>query len=316
MSSSFDLRERAMDPVVVRAAGDMSWMLILALRIQSWLPYALQRAIGETFGEVLYVLVRGRRRVVDRNLELCFPELGRRERNRLARAQFRDWARAFLDRGMLWFASRERLERLIRVEGLELLESRMPAASGRPLIIVVPHFVGLDAGGTAYSMRHRGVSMYTEQSDDVLDRRLRAGRSRFNDPVLVTRSEGIRPVVRAMKAGLPYFVLPDMDLGTNDAVFVDFFGIPAATVTVVPKLARLTGADVIALVTTFCPDGRGYVARFLPAWPGADDPAIDDVEATRRMNAFIEARVREAPEQYYWVHRRFKTRPPGEPQVY
>jgi KDO2-lipid IV(A) lauroyltransferase len=252
-----------------------------------------------------------------RNLELCFPERDAASRERLARAHFKAWARAFLDRGLLWFASPERLRRLIRVEGLEHLEAAMPTATGRPLIIVVPHFVGLDAGGVDYSMRHRGVSMYAEQSDLALDARLRAGRARFNQPVLVTRSEGIRPVVRAMKAGLPYFVLPDMDLGAADAVFVDFFGTPAATVTVVPKLARMTKANVIALITTFADDGHGYVARYYPMWPEYRDGLLPgEIEATRRMNAFIEDRVREAPEQYYWVHRRFKTRPAGAPRIY
>ncbi|CAN5251570.1 lysophospholipid acyltransferase family protein [soil metagenome] len=293
----------------------MSRLLILLLRLQAMLPYALQRRIGNAVGSLLHVIVAGRRHVVRRNLELCFPDRPSDERRRLERAHFQAWARAFLDRGLLWFASPQRLARLIRAEGLEHLEAAMPDVTGKPLLIVVPHFVGLDAGGVDYSRRHAGVSMYAEQSDPVLDAQLRAGRARFNAPVLVTRSDGIRPVLRAMKRGLPYFVLPDMDLGVSDAVFAGFFGVPTATVTVVPKLARLASANVIALVTTFDPSGAGYVARYWPMWtdfPGHDD----DAAATQRMNDFIEARVRETPDQYYWVHRRFKTRPEGEPSLY
>lgn len=289
-------------------------VFIAFLHLLSKLPYRMQIWCGNGLGRLLYVLVTPRRRITLRNLELCFPHWDAARRERVARAHFRAWARAFLDRGLMWFAPREQLEQLIRIEGMEHLDAAMPANSGRPLIIVVPHFVGLDAGGMAYSMQYQGVSMYSEQKNKVLDAQLRAGRARFNAPELYSRSDGIRPVVRALKKGLPYFVLPDMDLGAADAVFVDFLGVKAATVTVVPKLARMVNAQVIGLVTTFAPDGSGYVARYYPAWPGNDD--ADETVATRAMNAFIEARVLEAPEQYYWVHKRFKTRPPGEAPLY
>ena len=298
-------------------------LFILALRLFSRLPYGAQRMAGNALGGLLYAVVAPRRRVTLRNLELCFPDLDRGQREALARAHFKALTRAFLDHGLLWFAPRARLEQLIRVEGAEHFEAALPANTGQPLIIVVPHFVGLDAGGVAFSMRHQGVSMYSEQKNPVIDAQLRAGRVRFNASELFSRSDGIRPVVRAMKRGLPYFVLPDMDLGAGDAVFAPFFGVNAATVTVVPKLARMAGARVIALVTTFDPQGRGYVARYYPAWDNAlgesasgGSPQEQDAAATQAMNLFIEARARETPEQYYWVHKRFKTRPPGEASLY
>lgn len=290
-------------------------LFIAAMWLFQWLPYPVQRIVGNAVGDLLYVVVPSRRRIALRNLELCFPQWSDAERVRVVRAHCRAFARTFLDRALLWFAPKARLQRLIRVEGEEHLDAALPSRTGKPLIVVVPHFLGLDAGGMAYTMKHRGVSMYTEQSNKVLDRQLRAGRGRFNAPELYSRSDGIRPVVRAMKRGLPYYVLPDMDFGIQDAVFVDFFGVKAATVTVVPKLARMTGANVIALVSTLADDGAGYVARYYPTW--TDYPgAMDDAEGTRYVNAFIEARVLEHPEQYYWVHKRFKTRPPNEGNVY
>lgn len=292
----------------------MTRLLIAAMRVIGHLPYRVQIALGNAFGAVLYRLVVPRRRIALRNLELCFPEWSVHERRRVARAHFKAFARTFLDRGLLWFAPREKLEALIRIEGLEHFERNLPAATGRPLIFLVPHFLGLDAGGMAVAMRTKAVSMYTRQPNPVIDAQLRAGRQRFSGSELFARDDGIRPVVRAMKKGLPFFVLPDMDLGASDAVFVDFLGVAAATVTVVPRLARLTGARVVPIVATLTEDGRGYRVRFFPAWE--DYPGDDETAATQRMNDFIAARVRETPAQYYWVHKRFKTRPPGEPSLY
>ena len=148
----------------------------------------------------------------------------------------------------------------------------------------------------------------------VLNRVLLRGRQRFIEPVLFSRQEGIRPVVRAVRKGLPLYYLPDMDLGSRDSIFVPFFGVQAATVTALSRIARLAGAVVVPAVTRQLPGGQGYVLRFYPAWNGF--PTEDLAADVRRMNAFIEERVREMPEQYFWLHKRYKTRPPGEAKFY
>jgi KDO2-lipid IV(A) lauroyltransferase len=210
----------------------------------------------------------------------------------------------------LWWSSRARLQRLIRVEGLE----HWQAVADRPVIWLAPHFVGLDMGGTRIITEWRGVSVYGHQKDPVFDRILLHGRTRFVTPALFSRQDGIRPVVRAMREGLPLYYLPDMDLGERDSIIVPFFGVPAATVTGLTRIARLAGAVVVPAVTRQLPGAAGYVLRFYPAWTAF--PGADIESDTRRMNAFIEERVLEMPEQYYWVHKRFKTRPPGEPKLY
>ena len=156
--------------------------------------------------------------------------------------------------------------------------------------------------------------MYSRQKDPVLNRVLLRGRQRFIEPVLFSRQEGIRPVVRAVRKGLPLYYLPDMDLGSRDSIFVPFFGVQAATVTALSRIARLAGAVVVPAVTRQLPGGQGYVLRFYPAWNGF--PTEDLAADVRRMNAFIEERVREMPEQYFWLHKRYKTRPPGEAKFY
>ena len=143
---------------------------------------------------------------------------------------------------------------------------------------------------------------------------MRHGRTRFSDIVLIARNEGLKSTLNAIKSGLPFYYLPDQDHGRHNAVFVPFFGVTAATVSALPRLARLTDAQVVPVITRPLPWGRGYAVRFYPPW---DNYPSDDVEAdVARMNAFIEDRIREMPAQYLWLHRRFKTRPEGEPSLY
>lgn len=200
--------------------------------------------------------------------------------------------------------------RLVRIEGLH----HWQAVQHRPVIWLVPHFVGLDMGGTRMGAEYHFASIYSRQKDRAIDALLYRGRTRFIAPRLVTRQEGLRSIVRVIREGLPLYYLPDMDYGPRDSVFVPFFGVPAATITGLSRLARLARAVVVPLVIRQLPGGQGYVMQFYPAWY---DFPTDDAEAdARRMNAFIEERVREMPEQYHWLHRRFKTRPPGAASVY
>ncbi len=275
-----------------------------------WLPLALLAPLGQAVGLLLYAVAGERRRVVLTNLKLCFPELPEHERARLARRHFAAFARALLEHGILWWGSRERVMRMVRVEGLE----HWQAVQGRPVIWLAPHFVGLDMGGSRIITEWQGISVYSQQKDPVFDRVLLHGRTRFVKPVLFSRQDGIRPVVRAMRTGLPFYYLPDMDFGERDSIFVPFFGVPAATITGLSRMAQLARAVVLPAVTTQLPGSAGYVLRFYPAWEHY--PSGDLAADTRRMNAFIEERVREMPEQYYWLHKRFKTRPPGEARFY
>ncbi|MDH4151060.1 MAG: lipid A biosynthesis acyltransferase [Betaproteobacteria bacterium] len=275
-----------------------------------WLPLALLAPLGKAVGLLLYAVAGERRRVVLTNLKLCFPELPEHERVRLARRHFAAFARALLEHGILWWGSRERVMRMVRVEGLE----HWQAVQGRPVIWLAPHFVGLDMGGSRIITEWQGISVYSQQKNPVFDRVLLHGRTRFVKPVLFSRQDGIRPVVKAMRTGLPFYYLPDMDFGERDSIFVPFFGVPAATITGLARMAQLARAVVLPAVTTQLPGSAGYVLRFYPAWEHY--PSGDVAADTRRMNAFIEERVREMPEQYYWLHKRFKTRPPGEARFY
>jgi len=289
--------------MLTRVALALMWLLRL-------LPLPVLAAIGNGFGTVLYAFGRERRRVCLINLTCCLPQLSERERDALARRHFQAFARTFLERAILWWGSPARIRQLVRIEGMEHFE----AVRGGPLILLAPHFVGLDMGGARLTLECDMVTIYARQKNEVFSAALFAGRRRFGQQTQLSRQDGVRPALRAMQAGRPFYYLPDMDYGQRDTIFVPFFGVSAATITGVSRLARIAGARVLPCITRMLPGGAGYVVRFHPAWenyPGAS------IEAdTQRMNAFVEERVREMPEQYLWVHRRFKTRPPGEAPWY
>ncbi len=295
---------------LLRPALLPAWLGVGALWLLHWLPLSLQAAIGNGIGWLLALLPGKRRHIVATNLALCFPEASPSMRRRWLRQTFQASVRAMLEHGVLWWSSEARLRRLIRIDNPE-------AALGdgeRPVIWLAPHFVGLDMGGSRLAMDHAAASMYARARNPVSDRMMLHGRSRFIPPVLIVKSDGIKPVLRVLKDRLPFYYLPDQDHGRLNAVFAPFFGIPAATVSALPRLAKLTGAQVVPVITRQLPGGQGYAVRFYPPW---DDFPSDDLEAdVARMNAFIEDRVREMPEQYLWLHRRFKTRPEGEASLY
>lgn len=277
------------------------------------LPMGVQAALGRGLGALLHLLARRRRRIALRNLELCFPGWPEAKRQAVVRDHFGWLGRSLIERGLLWYATGERLKRLIHVEG----EVDFAEKHDGPVMWLVPHFMGLDVAGMATQLfQSRPVaSIYQRQSNAVFDARMRAGRLRFGNAEIFSRHEKALPLVRAIKRGAVFFNLPDMDFGRKEAAFVPFFGVPAATLLAPARMAAGLKLTVQPVIAEFLPGGQGYRVRFLPPWtdfPGADD----EVAATRRINAFIEGEIERMPAQYLWVHRRFKTRPEGEAKLY
>jgi KDO2-lipid IV(A) lauroyltransferase len=284
-------------------------VLIALLWLLHWLPLPVLGRIGNAVGSLMYYAIPKRRKIALTNLRLCMPELEEAARVAIAKRHFQSYSRSILERSLIWWAPIPRLRRLIHIEP-SVPQAEMEAG---PTILLCPHFVCLDVAGVA--ARVIPVStIYSPQKNAAFDRLLRNGRERFGPVRLFTRTDGVKPILRALREGLPYFMLPDMDFGEKDATFVPFFGIPAATLTALGRLSAATGAKVIPVVATFLPNYQGYRVVFYPSWK--DYPGDDMVAATRRMNAFIEERVREHPAEYFWTHKRFKTRPPGEPSLY
>jgi KDO2-lipid IV(A) lauroyltransferase len=273
------------------------------------LPLPVVRALGAALGWLLFFLVVPRRRVALRNLQLCFPAWSAARRRQVVHRHFVLFAQAWLDRAWLWHADPEVTRRRIALTGAvgEL------AGSGATLIFA-PHFVGMDAGWTAITQQvpRRFVGIYTRQANSVVDEWMLAGRHRFESATPFGRADGVRGLVAALKRGEVMYLLPDMNFGPEESVFVPFYGIAAATVPSLSRFARLGRAKVVPVVTRLTPGG--YEVQVHEAW--ANFPTDDAVADTARMNEQLQGYIDAMPEQYYWVHKRFKTRPPGEPGLY
>lgn len=285
---------------------------IALLWVLHWLPFPLIGAVGSLFGRLLWAANRERRHTTLTNLRLCFPDLTEDRRLALAKRHFILFAQAVIERNLLWWAGPVRLKRLVRVEGLEHLQ----ALAGQPVILLAPHFVGLDMGWTRLTQAVDMVTMYARLKNEIFDRLIRKGRVRFGRQTLFSRQDGLKPALADMRQGKPFYYLPDLDYGAQDALFVPFFGVPAATLSTLPRLARIGKAAVLLVVTRRTP--KGYLTRIEAPWP--DFPSGDLAADTRRMNEAIETAILAEGEagiaQYFWSHKRFKTRPSGEKGVY
>ena len=280
-----------------------------------WILHFLPRRILSVFGQIMgllfFVLSSDRRHVVTKNLDLCFPNLSTAERDSLRLKHFISLGRALSDCSIAWWSKPSSIKKLARIEGKEILDQ---ALSEGPVIVLAPHFVGLEILGIRLSIEEHAQTMYSKQKDPILDKFLRSRRTRFRETKLISRQDGIKSVIRALKARLPLFFLPDMDFGPKDAVFVPFFGTSAATIDAVPRLAALTKAKVVPVTIRQFGPNEPYKIKFFPSWNNY--PSGDLLADTKAMNKFIEDQARTMPEQYYWVHKRFKHRPPGEPSLY
>ncbi|MGL4435231.1 MAG: lysophospholipid acyltransferase family protein [Giesbergeria sp.] len=278
-------------------------------RVLARLPLPVLRALGWAIGRVLFVLAAPRRRVALRNLELCFPQATAAQRKAWARETFVVFCQTWLDRSWLWAAPRAVVEQRVQLVGaLHELDGDTPT------IIFAPHFYGMDAGGLALPLRTQRAftSIFSTHPDPAVDAWFMAGRQRFGDVRMLNRADGVKPILSNLRKGGLLYLLPDMDFGPGESIFAPFFGVPTATVPSLSRFARLGRAKVLGMYTRMTPSG--YVAELTPAWAGFP---TEDVEAdTARMNRELEAAIAAMPGQYYWVHKRFKTRPEGVPSVY
>lgn len=284
-------------------------ILLEVIRWIGYMPLKWVRALGYVLGLALYVLIPSRRRVVWTNLSLCFPHWTRQAIRRCAVQTFVHFAQAWLDRGWLWHGSAQlNLQRLHITGAVDALQGHAPT------VIFSPHFVGLDAGWTALTQQlpRRFTTIYTDQANKVADAWILAGRKRYGAARLFGRIEGVKPILAALKEGEPLYLLPDMNFGPEESVFVPFYGVPAATVPSLARFAKLGRAKVVPVIS--CMTSSGYEIKVLPAWEGF--PTGDLLADTALMNVRLQTYIDAMPSQYYWVHKRFKDRPEGAAAPY
>lgn len=287
----------------------LAHLLIACMRLLGQLPLPWLRALGAGLGWVLFHLAGRRRQVALTNLRLCFPDRPETWHQATAKQVFITFAQTWLDRAWLWHAPPEVVRQRVQLQGaLEVLHG------SSPVVVFAPHFMGLDVGWTALTLAvpRLFTTIYSTQSNPVVDAWVAQGRRRFGQVRLFQRHEGVRNIVSSLKAGECLYLLPDMDFGPDDSTWAPFFGVQAATVPSLSRFARLGRAQVVPVLTRLTPEG--YVVDVLPPW--ADLPSDDTQIDTEVMNQRLQTWVEQSPQQYYWVHKRFKTRPTGSPSVY
>ena len=287
-----------------------AWIAIRVIRAVACMPYPAMLRLGRGLGWLAARLLVSRRRVAERNIALCLPALSAEERSTLVEANLRDAGIMLVEFALAWFGSDDAIAKVpVQIEGLERLTQAK--ASGRGVLLVGGHFSHLELCARLVSYRHRIAAMYRVMDSAVFEQQVLAARMRYAD-AMFTKTQ-LRQSVRYLRDGGVLWYAPDQDMRGKDSVFVPFFGVPAATISATHHLARMSGALVMPFFHHRLPDG-GYVIRIGEAL--GEFPSQNIVTDTARINTEIEAMVRAAPDQYFWLHKRFKTRPNGAAPVY
>ena len=282
-----------------------AWLGIGLATLLARLPWRLQRVLGRWLGGFLHAALRDRRRVAERNIALCFPELEGAQQAALARKSFSELGIGLFEFARAWWGSVQPMRHDLRVEGLEHLAAAREG--GRGVIVISGHFTTLEIAARLMCDHAPLAGMYRPHDQGAMEWAVKRGRLRYASHMF-TREE-LRPALKHLKQGGLLWFAPDQDTRRGESVFVPFFGRPAHSLTSTHQLARLSGAAVIAFAHERRADG-GYTLRLSPAF--ADFPSKDATADTARVMAAIEAMVRQAPAQYLWIHRRFKRQPEGD----
>lgn len=286
-----------------------TWLAMGLLYAVSHLPYAWQLAIGRQIGKILYLVLPRRRRIVNTNLTLCFPELNEHERTQLNKNVFASAGMAVVETGMSWWWSADKLKKLYTLEGSEHIKKAQ--AQGRGILAAGMHFTCMDICGRMASLEHSFGAFYREQNNPIIDKILKYKRHR--DGIRPIHRHDVRGMIKGLKQGDTIWFTPDQDFGRKHSVFAPFFGIPAATITTMNRISKTTNAVVLPLSLFRLDNNQGYK---IVVHPPLEDFPKDELSDATRINAHIEQEIRQHPEQYLWLHRRFKTRPEGEDKIY
>lgn len=307
MSSPREPTTVATLPLAIRLRYWPAQIEIALMRLLALLPLRLLRGVGAVLGSLLWPLARERRLITLRNLELCFPEKTESERRQLARRNFRRTAIGFMETAKVWFTEPAVLAKVVEVEGLAHLNAAL--AAGKGVLVLGFHLTDLELGAVSLARHCKLAGMYRPHADPVFERAMRAGRERHFP--LIPRDD-VRGMLRWLKNGGAVWYAADQDYGAQHSVFAPFFGIPAATITATSRFAKLSGAAVLPF--THVRMTRGIKLVLHP--PLTEIPSGDEVADAGTANRFLESWLRQHPADYLWLHRRFKTRPAGEPSLY
>ncbi|MDF1589001.1 MAG: LpxL/LpxP family Kdo(2)-lipid IV(A) lauroyl/palmitoleoyl acyltransferase [Gammaproteobacteria bacterium] len=283
----------------------LSWLGLGLMRVSVYLPVSMQLWAGSTLAWVMLPFVGKRKKIALRNLELCFPELSEQQRQQLLDNNFRTMGMMLIETALSWWASDQRLQKRVDYEGLEHLEAAKQRGKG--VILLTGHFTSMELGGRLIMLKTPCYVMFRELKNPLFNAVMMKNRIHHSEGIVLR--EDPRSMVRALKNNKVVWYAPDQDFGPKMSIFPTFFGVRAATVPATARMVKMSGAVVLPFVPRRQADGR-YSITIGP--PLTDFPSGDDIEDAQRINDIVEQEIRKSPEQYYWVHRRFKTQPDSD----
>ena len=272
------------------------------LRACTLLPYSVQVSLGKLLGNFMHVVMRRRRHITEVNIQLCFPQLDKSAQAKIVHQAFQSTGISLFETALSWWGSDEKLAPLCEIHGLEHLQKALEEKKG--VILLSAHFTCLEIGGRLLSLHHPFAVMYKRHRNPAFESVMKQARETQFE--LAIQQQDIRQMLRSLKQNHAVWYAPDQDLGRIRSVFAPFMGVPAATLTAPARLTKMSNAKVVPFFPARKPDNSGYVLTILPALE--DFPVDDDVANATRINSIIETQIKKAPEQYLWLHRRFKSR--------
>ena len=306
---------RARDLKALKTSSVSAWLLVTTFELLARAPMRVRLALGWLLAKLSPILTPRRIKIAKRNIELCFADRTPAYRRQLLRDHLRALAQSFVDRSVLWFGSPADIEAFVTLSGLE--HAHHFTDRHQPIMLLAPHFIGLDAAASRLTLAGpEGGTIYSEQRNKLIDDFVRLGRGRFHNVHLISRKDGVRGLVRLIRQGLPIYYLPDMDLGRRGAVNVPFFGVPAYTQTATAQLARQYELPVLPVISTWDPKTGRYHVELLPPLETFPNPQNTLEQDTAHLNELLQSWIEPRAAQYYWVHRRFKSHPEGQPSPY
>lgn len=286
-----------------------SWLGLILMRLSVFLPGRLQVIIGQVMGWAMRPMMRSRAQIAHRNIELCFPELSEKERKTLVKRSLDMMGMMMIETAMSWWASDKRLAKRVRYEGLEYLEQAK--AEGKGVILLTGHFTSMELGGRLIMLKTPAYVMFRQLKNPLFNAVMMRARTFHSEGIVL--QEDPRSMLRALKKNKVVWYAPDQDFGKRASVYARFFGVQAATIVATARMVRLTGARIVPFVPRREKDGS-YTISIGKPWE--DYPSGDDLQDAQRINDWLEQEIRRSPEQYLWVHRRFKTQPEGKGLLY
>jgi KDO2-lipid IV(A) lauroyltransferase len=287
-----------------------TWVGLGLLRLSCLLPLNWQIGIGKSIGRLAHRIGAERRAITRRNIELSFPELTEAERNKLAREHFEALGASLMEMALARWASDRKLREIATVEGVEHIQQTLDEGFG--VILLSAHFTTLEVTGRAFSLQSPPFDAVFRRFRSDFTTELLSGTRKKSAREVIEKND-IKSMVRSLRDGVPVWYAPDQSYHLKQSALIPFFGVPAMTNIATTTLAKLGRAKAIPFLPRRLPEG-GYELRILPPIEGL--PSDNPIEDTSKYVAIIEAHIRQCPEQYYWVHRKFKNRPDSLPDVY